>query len=220
MKARLFTSLLCLLLPGVAAANMLCTDNLQACIANEPFDIEAVQSAPGQMIAYSYRNRKHRNGQAKRGQRARYRYRSRTSNTPRSMPASIPANGSPTFVFDPRRLAWGAYNAAGELIRHGRASGGKGYCADVRRSCRTPRGHFRVHAKRGANCRSSKYPLGRGGAPMPHCMFFHRGYAIHGSPNVPDYNASHGCIRVRPPAAKWLHQNFIRHGTRVIVRPY
>ncbi len=136
------------------------------------------------------------------------------------MPSRINSSGKRTFVFDPRRLMWGAYDGNGQLIRKGKASGGKGYCRDVRRACRTPRGVFAVHAKRGAGCRSSKYPLGRGGAPMPYCMFFHRGYAIHGSPDVPNYNASHGCVRVPPADARWLHRNFIRIGTRVIVKSY
>jgi len=124
-----------------------------------------------------------------------------------------------TFVFSPRSLTWKAYDN-GRLVRSGRASGGKGYCPDVRRRCRTPVGHFRVNAKRGAGCKSSKYPLPNGGAKMPYCMFFYRGYAIHGSNNVPNHNASHGCIRVHPPAAKWLNHNFLRMGTRVIVKPY
>lgn len=130
------------------------------------------------------------------------------------------ATGNRVFIFDPRRLMWAAYSAQGKLIKTGRASGGKGYCPDVRRSCRTPRGNFKIYSKGSSSCRSSKYPIGRGGAPMPYCMFFHRGYAIHGSPNVPSHNASHGCIRVKPAAAKWLHRNFIQHGTSVIVRPY
>ena len=130
------------------------------------------------------------------------------------------ATGNRVFIFDPRRLRWAAYSESGKLIKTGKASGGKGYCRDVRRACRTPRGVFRIYSKGSPNCRSSKYPLGRGGAPMPYCMFFHRGYAIHGSPNVPNHNASHGCIRVLPSAARWLHRNFIRHGTTVIVRPY
>lgn len=124
------------------------------------------------------------------------------------------------FVFSPRSLTWRAYNSHGRVIRSGHASGGAGYCRDIKRSCRTPVGSFRIISKRGANCRSSRYPLGRGGAPMPYCMFFSKYYAIHGSPNVPRYNASHGCIRVRPNAARWLYHNFIRHGTRVVVLPY
>lgn len=180
-----------------AEPDMLCTDDLRACISAEPEPIEEqVDIEESHEVAGN------------------------ESYQLAGMPAKISSQGNKTFVFDPRRLKWGAYNANGQLIRSGRASGGKGYCSDVKRRCRTPIGHFRVYSKGPSHCRSSKYPLGRGGAPMPHCMFFHRGYAIHGSPNVPGYNASHGCIRVLPSAARWLHQNFISHGTRVIVRPY
>ena len=135
------------------------------------------------------------------------------------MPSKVGYSGT-TFIFNPRSLMWGAYRD-GKLIKKGKASGGKGYCKDVRRRCRTPVGsNFRVYSKGSPYCKSSKYPLGKGGAPMPYCMFFYKGYAIHGSPNVPNYNASHGCIRVLPKDAKWLHRNFIRHGTRVIVKPF
>lgn len=129
-------------------------------------------------------------------------------------------NGT-AFVFSPRAKKWYAYKN-GRLINSGRASGGKHYCPDVGRSCRTPVGHFRVYSKGSASCVSSKYPLNRRKprAKMPYCMFFRGGYGIHGSYNVPNYNASHGCIRVRPAAARWLHRSFIRHGTRVIVRSY
>jgi lipoprotein-anchoring transpeptidase ErfK/SrfK len=51
-------------------------------------------------------------------------------------------------------------------------------------------------------------------------MFFHGGYAIHGSYQVPGYNASHGCIRVHPSDAEWLSDNFVRYGTKVVVKPY
>jgi lipoprotein-anchoring transpeptidase ErfK/SrfK len=36
---------------------------------------------------------------------------------------------------------------------------------------------------------------------MVHSVFFHGGYAIHGYHSVPDYAASHGCIRVPIPNA-------------------
>ena len=123
------------------------------------------------------------------------------------------------FVFSPRNLTWRAYEN-GRLIRSGRASGGKGYCSDVKRACRTPRGTFTVGRKGGANCRSSRYPLGRGGARMDYCIFFSKYYAIHGSNNVPRYNASHGCIRVLPSAARWLNRSFLRPGDKVIVTSY
>lgn len=125
-----------------------------------------------------------------------------------------------TFVFNPRSLSWTAINQNGHVVKSGRASGGRSYCPDIRRSCRTPSGTYTIHSKGGPSCRSSRYPVGRGGAPMPYCMFFSKYYAIHGSYDVPNYNASHGCIRVQPRDAKWLSDNFIRIGTRVVVKPY
>lgn len=125
-----------------------------------------------------------------------------------------------TFVFNPRTASYKAYNDRGRLVKWGRASGGGNYCADVGRSCRTPTGSFRIQSMGGAGCRSGKYPLGRGGAPMPYCMFFSRNYAIHGSPHVPRRNVSHGCIRVRKRDARWLFHNFIRIGTKVVVKRY
>lgn len=125
-----------------------------------------------------------------------------------------------TFIFDPKATAWAAYDANGNRVKTGRASGGKGFCADVGRPCRTVTGRFKVYSKRGPDCVSNKYPVGEGGAPMPNCMFFHGGYSIHGSYNVPDHNASHGCVRVLPSAAKWLDNNFMQIGTRVVVERY
>ncbi len=123
------------------------------------------------------------------------------------------------FVFDPKSFQWFAYYN-GDLIHSGRASGGRFYCSDIRRPCKTPVGIFHVGQKGGADCKSSKYPIGRGNAPMPWCMFFHGGYAIHGSWHVPSYNASHGCIRVPPSDARWLSQNFMSSGTKVVVKSY
>jgi lipoprotein-anchoring transpeptidase ErfK/SrfK len=125
------------------------------------------------------------------------------------------------FIFNPNKLTWSAYDD-GELVGEGRASGGKNYCPDIRRACRTPVGTFRVYAKRGASCVSSIYPRNKRlpRARMPYCTFFHGGYAIHGSNHVPDYNASHGCIRVHPEDARWLQKNFLYIGTKVIVKPY
>lgn len=123
------------------------------------------------------------------------------------------------FVFDPKKLRWFAYYK-GNLINTGRASGGRFYCPDIKRGCKTPVGVFRIGHKGGSDCKSSKYPIGKGNAPMPWCMFFHGGYAIHGSWQVPGYNASHGCIRVPPPDARWLNQNFLNAGTTVVVKGY
>lgn len=134
--------------------------------------------------------------------------------------SSRPATGRRVFIFSPRKRMWAAYGPDGKLVRTGAASGGKGYCPDIRRRCRTPVGVYRVNSKGGPGCKSSKFPVGRGGAPMPYCMFFRGGYAVHGSNHVPAYNASHGCIRVRPSDAQWLSHSFMKIGTKVIVTGY
>lgn len=136
-------------------------------------------------------------------------------------PSSRPATGKKVVIFSPKATAWAAYDGNGHLIKTGRASGGKAYCPDVGRSCRTVTGKFSFYSKKGAECKSSKYPIETGGgAPMPYCMHFNRGFALHGSYNVPDHNASHGCVRVLPSAAKWLNENFVDVGTTMIVQPY
>ncbi|MBA3537012.1 MAG: L,D-transpeptidase [Tatlockia sp.] len=126
---------------------------------------------------------------------------------------------SNAFIFNPRSLTWKAVSN-GKVIRSGKAVGGGKYCKDVGRSCKTPSGSYSVISKGGPGCRSSRYPLGKGGAKMPYCMFFAKNYAVHGSYEMPNYNASHGCIRVQPAAARWLSQNFMRIGTPVIVKSY
>lgn len=114
-------------------------------------------------------------------------------------------------------LAWGAYDADGKLVKWGAASGGKDWCPDIQAKCTTVTGSFKVERKGSAKCKSNTFPLPDGGAPMPYCMFFHRGYAIHGSNDVPGYNASHGCVRVWVDDAKWLSQEFLDIGTTVVV---
>ena len=59
-----------------------------------------------------------------------------------------------------------------------------------------------------------------GGAKMPWCMHFHEGYSIHAAYEVPQYNASYGCIRVLPDAARWLNEDFMTVGSTVIVKRY
>lgn len=132
----------------------------------------------------------------------------------------IRPTGRKTIIVDPGEFAFGAYNANGQLVRWGPVSMGQGWCSDIHRKCRSPVGRFAVYDKRGAKCVSTKFPIGKGGAPMPYCMFFRGGYALHGSPLVPGYHASHGCIRLFTQDARWLNQEFIDMGTPVIVRPY
>lgn len=138
--------------------------------------------------------------------------------------APFPENGDVTgnkyIIVSLSKLAFGAYNENGQLQYWGPVSGGKGYCPDIRRGCHTPTGHFAIYNKGGAGCVSTKFPVGRGGAPMPYCMFFHGGFALHGSYDVPGYNASHGCVRMYKDDAKWLNKVFTNgtYGVSVIIQ--
>ena len=132
----------------------------------------------------------------------------------------VPPLGKNNIIVNMKDLAWGAYNSQGELVKWGPMSGGKNYCADVKRGCRTVTGDFTFYRKHGGGCKSSKYPIGKGGAPMPWCMFFHRGFAIHGSNTLPGYHASHGCVRVYPRDAHWLNTEFVKTGqTKIKIIP-
>ncbi len=132
------------------------------------------------------------------------------------------SNKGRVFLFSPKFSAWAAYDEKGQRINTGKASGGKAFCPDLKKACHTPSGVYYVFSKGDKDCKSSIFPIEtNGGAPMPYCMMFSsQGDAIHGSNNVPDHNASHGCIRVTPVAAKWLSENFIKIGTKVIIWPY
>lgn len=114
--------------------------------------------------------------------------------------------------------AFAAYNEKGHLIHWGPASGGKNYCPDIHRKCTTPTGSFAIQNKQGEECISHKYPIEKGGgAKMPYCMFFHGGFGLHGSGDLPGYNDSHGCIRLYVDDAKWLNLYFARIGTPVLI---
>lgn len=131
------------------------------------------------------------------------------------------ATGQKHVVVDLNKLAWGAYDEEGNLIHWGPASGGKGFCPDVDQMCRTVSGNFKIQRKQQAGCVSSKFPIEwDGGAPMPYCMHFFEGFALHGSYEVPGYNASHGCVRMFINDARWLNQEFVNVGTKVTVLPY
>ncbi|MCD6055687.1 MAG: L,D-transpeptidase [Gammaproteobacteria bacterium] len=135
-------------------------------------------------------------------------------------PETREATGKKVFIFEPQYARYGLYDEEGDLLYQGRASGGKGYCPDTGSACVTPAGTYQIYRKQGAECKSTKFPVGVGGAPMPYCMFFHKGYAVHGSNDVPDRNASHGCIRVTPEDAEWLNEDHLNIGDTVIVRSY
>ena len=86
-----------------------------------------------------------------------------------------------------------------------------------RRGYDTPSGNFRPHRLE-RHWYSRQYEM----TPMPWAVFFHRGYAVHGTTEA--YNlghpASHGCVRLRPDNAAILYSLMRRHGldhTKVVV---
>jgi lipoprotein-anchoring transpeptidase ErfK/SrfK len=136
------------------------------------------------------------------------------------IPSHIPATGEKVIIIDPNAHAFGAYSPGGVLLRSGTATAGSRWCRDLHRPCKTRSGSFRIHSLGSSGCKSHKFPLPRGGAPMPYCMFFNGGQGIHGSYEVVRGNISHGCVRVHVGDAHWLRFNFAGYGTRVVVRPY
>jgi L,D-transpeptidase ErfK/SrfK len=144
-------------------------------------------------------------------------------------PTKIEPTGEKEVVIDPRTNAWGAYDNQGNLIKWGPASGGAHWCRDIGKSCKTTPGSFRIYTLGSSSCISHKFPLPNGGAPMPYCMFFNGGQALHGEPNgLPGYNASHGCVRMYVNDAEWLRYDFVEgpnsqnkyKGTRITVKEY
>lgn len=73
----------------------------------------------------------------------------------------------------------------------------------------TPRGTFSIQS-RIPGWRESD--LGK----LYNPLYFNGGFAIHGSPSVPAYNASHGCVRISVATSLWFY-NAIQNGTPVIV---
>lgn len=142
------------------------------------------------------------------------------ANYAQRLPASLNTKGERVVLIDPNVHAWGAYDRQGSLVRAGLATAGGYYCPDINRGCKTSAGSFRIQSLGSSACKSSKYPLPRGGAPMPYCMFFNGNQGLHGSPYVMEGNASHGCVRLSVDDAEWLRFNFANVGTKVIVRPY
>ena len=67
-------------------------------------------------------------------------------------------------------------------------------------------GRFRVYRK----------DPGTNAIGMVHSSYFRGGYAIHGYISVPNYPASHGCLRVPIPDA-WTIFRWLRYGDRVVV---
>ena len=78
-----------------------------------------------------------------------------------------------------------------------------------RRGRETPSGHFHAETKSLMHY-SSRY----GNAPMPYSVQIAGNYFIHGFSSVPNYPASHGCIRVPIGTARQFY-DWVSPGTPV-----
>jgi lipoprotein-anchoring transpeptidase ErfK/SrfK len=80
-------------------------------------------------------------------------------------------------------------------------------------SARTSKGTFSIYMERNG-MHESTLELGQ----MYRPKYFYGGIAVHGSPSIPPYPASHGCVRVSNSAINWLWDSWgIPIGTTVIV---
>ncbi len=137
-----------------------------------------------------------------------------------AMPAQIDPPGEKVVIVDPVLHQWGAYTPSGTLVRSGLASAGADYCPDMGSQCHTEIGSFRIRSLGSQGCKSPTFPIPRGGAPMPYCMYFNELQALHGSYELANANISHGCVRMHVSDARWLRYNFVQIGTLVIIKPY
>ncbi len=128
--------------------------------------------------------------------------------------------GEKVIIINPRKHVWGAYASDGKLLRAGLATAGSSWCPDIHRACRTRSGTFRIYTLGSRSCYSKRYPVGRGGAPMPYCMFFNGNQGLHGSHEIAEANLSHGCVRISVSDAEWVRFNFATIGTKVVVMSY
>jgi peptidoglycan hydrolase-like protein with peptidoglycan-binding domain len=123
----------------------------------------------------------------------------------------LPSGGGTRVEVDLKRQVLFLY-LNGSLARIEPVSTGSGQRYCVKGSCAvavTPGGSFRVGTK----------ILGDHVSPLGHLynpLFFNGGIAIHGEPAVPNYPASHGCVRIPMHDSLWFY-NTVQRGTAVYV---
>ncbi len=61
------------------------------------------------------------------------------------------------IIIDQDKLAWGAYDDHGQLVKWGPIASGSDKCSDSHNSCRTLTGIFRVFSKEDVRCKSDVF---------------------------------------------------------------
>lgn len=133
------------------------------------------------------------------------------------------------LVFSPRDLAWGLY-VDGNLKMWGAAAGGREYCENLGRTCRTPVGTFKVIATYGATGSLAR-PIGCAQCePIPFFTLFHLsdeieraqvGVGVHPG-DINGEHLSHGCVRTSYQSARYIHEFYenLPPGSSVTVLQY
>ena len=125
-------------------------------------------------------------------------------------PAPLVPTGAPTRVeVDMTRQVLFVWTD-GQLVKILPVSTGTGkrYCENGNCGVAvTPLGEFRAERRILGAHRS---PLG----VLYNPVFFHEGFAIHGSPSIPPYPASHGCVRIPINSSRWIYDH-IADGTPI-----
>lgn len=134
------------------------------------------------------------------------------------LPAHMATHHKKLLYVNLTLFAFGAYDANGNLIYWGPVSSGANRCPANDKSCTTVTGSFKIFRMEGADCTSNEFPLEtHGGAPMPNCLFFHGGSAVHGSTLSGFINRSAGCVRLFYSDAEWLYDRFAEKNMRIII---
>jgi lipoprotein-anchoring transpeptidase ErfK/SrfK len=128
-----------------------------------------------------------------------------------------------TILVNLSKFEWTAYDYDGKIVNSGQASGGRRWCEDIKKGCKTPYGFFYVINKRGPHYRSPLYPLNKKiKAPMFWAVRFSWfGPSFHQSNdnwNIKKHQ-SHGCIHLKKNDAWWINL-FSNSLTKIIILPY
>lgn len=84
----------------------------------------------------------------------------------------------------------------------------------IQGDARTPEGQFKVY-----NEYTKGWEKGQLGE-LYRPKYFKGGVAVHGSNSIPEYPASHGCVRLTTTAMDWIWTNdMMPQGTQVVVHP-
>jgi lipoprotein-anchoring transpeptidase ErfK/SrfK len=140
----------------------------------------------------------------------------RLANTGPRIPYARSSSGKALEVDKGNQMVYAIEN--GQVLKAMNASTGNGqsYKGNDGRTRRatTPSGSYRIVSQRNGYHESS---LGLGTMYRPK-YFTSGGLAIHGSPHVPRYPASHGCVRVSNANMDWIWDVWgAPIGTRVLV---